>query len=183
MLSELVSRGLPGVCGTAESIPVRAGWAGAVIVGQAFHWFDQQKAVPEIASRLAPGGTLGLLWNLRDEEVDWVNQLSGIIGSEDAMSSTLGPTSEFEETIRGRLAVGGCFRDIEYHEFPFAQELNQEGLLSLVASRSYVAILPDAARDGLLNDVRTLCEEHPALRARSTFEMPYRTSVFRATRT
>lgn len=61
---------LPGVEaleGAAERIPILPGRVDVVTAGQAFHWFDAELALPEIARVLRPGGTIGLLWNLWDE--------------------------------------------------------------------------------------------------------------------
>ena len=56
---------VPVVAGTAESMPLRDGSAGAVVAAQAFHWFDGEAALAEIHRVLAPGGRLGLVWNVR----------------------------------------------------------------------------------------------------------------------
>ena len=52
----------------------------AVLAAQAWHWVDPARAVPEVARVLAPGGTLGLVWNERDERESWVAELGRIIG-------------------------------------------------------------------------------------------------------
>ena len=46
----------------------------AVICLQAWHWFDSPAAARECARVLAPGGTLGIAWHVRDETVPWVGR-------------------------------------------------------------------------------------------------------------
>ncbi len=68
MLAEL-RRAFPAaiaVAGTAEFIPLADASVDAIMVGQAFHWFDAARALPEMARVLRPGGTLTLLWNHDD---------------------------------------------------------------------------------------------------------------------
>jgi ubiquinone/menaquinone biosynthesis C-methylase UbiE len=66
--------------GTAEAIPVEDGAVDAVTVAQAFHWFDSDRAVAEIARALRPGGGLGLIWNTFDTSVPWVETLRTLVG-------------------------------------------------------------------------------------------------------
>ena len=54
------------LAGTAESIPLPDSSADAVVVAQAFHWFDHDAALAEIHRVLKPGGALALVWNRRD---------------------------------------------------------------------------------------------------------------------
>lgn len=75
-----LSRLLPEVAlrsGTAEQIPAGDAAADAVLVGQAFHWFDPHLALEEIARVLRPGGVLAMLGNTEDDSVDWVAELTG----------------------------------------------------------------------------------------------------------
>jgi SAM-dependent methyltransferase len=69
------ARRLPSVrllTGSAEDIPLPDGSADAVLCGQAMHWFTMDRALPEIARVLRPGGVLAGLWNNDDDRVDWV---------------------------------------------------------------------------------------------------------------
>src|SRR5690349_24650014 len=81
MLERLHGR-LPQVrteVGTAEHLPLPDASVDAVVLGQAWHWVDPVAASAEAARVLRPGGRLGLIWNIRDETVDWVAALTGIM--------------------------------------------------------------------------------------------------------
>ena len=69
--------------GTAEAIPLPNHSVDAVVVGQAFHWFDGVRAVSEIRRVLRPGGALGLIWQARDPRLPWIERLDEIIDRAD----------------------------------------------------------------------------------------------------
>src|ERR1700712_1163347 len=58
--------------GTAESMPLADASADLVTFAQAWHWVDVPAASAEVARVLRPGGSLALVWNIRDSGVDWV---------------------------------------------------------------------------------------------------------------
>lgn len=156
---------VPALVGSAEQIPLPDGSADAVLVAQAWHWVDPARAVPEVARVLSPGGRLGLIWNLRDERADWVRRLGEIIGSTE---------QEREATI------GEPFGPVEIAHFGWTQILGPERLIDMVASRSYVILMPAAERAALLSEVRKLIATHPDLVGRTEFELPYITECARA---
>ena len=156
------------VCSTAEAPPVESHWAEAVVVAQAFHWFDQERAVPAIRRILAPGGVLGLIWNVRDESVEWVAELARIAGAENSL-----------ETRAGLDRLPG-FEPFESLHWRTGQMLDRDTLLAHVSSRSTVATLSERQRQRVLDEIEHLCDSHPALVGRESFELPYETQAFRA---
>lgn len=180
MLRGMRDKGLPAICARAENLPVRSATADLVTAATAFHWFDHERAVPEMCRVLRPGGRVALLTNIRDETVPWVKSLSEIIGSEAAMAATLGGAEGMEAEYVAKLEDGDLFHSTEHRVFNLEQQLTEERLVGLVRSRSYIAILPEVERDQLLAEVRGLCREHPQLRNQQSFAMPYKTHAFRA---
>ncbi len=151
---------------TAERLPVASRSVNAVVAGQAFHWFDVDRALPEIARVLRPGGTLGLVWNVRDERVPWVKRLGGLIGSQDQLHD---PT----ETL-----VASClFGFVESTTFRFWQPLDRERLRDLAASRSNLAVMGEVERERLLRKVDELYDSYG--RGPDGMLLPYITHCYR----
>ena len=156
--------------GTGESIPLPDASVDLVTIAQAWHWMDAARAAIEIARVLRPGGTLALVWNIRDESVAWVRQLSEIIGSSDA-----------ERFIRGTIEIPEPFGVTETFETDWQNDIDGESLVALVASRSFIITAAPADRAATLAAVRELAASDPALAGRVRFGLPYRTYGFRAT--
>jgi SAM-dependent methyltransferase len=161
--------------GTAERIPVADGSVDAVQVGQAFHWFDQPRALDEMARVLRPDGVVGLLWNLREDSTAWERRLSQILDAGDVVSSG----TERETAV---LAEHGRFGEVEQRTWPNPVPFDRERLLAWARSTSLVATMPPQARDEALEAVANLADTHPELRGRASFAMPYVTYVVRARR-
>lgn len=165
------------VDGSAERTTLENGSCDLVVCAQAFHWFATREALAEIRRVLRPGGMLGLVWNERDESVDWVEALTHIVAPHE------GDTPRFrkgtwrapfdgtlfampEETVIAHAHAGG------------AQEVVVDRFLSV----SFIAALPDDERAGVERQLRKLIETHPALHGRETISFPYRTRAFRCVR-
>ena len=172
MLRHLVRRA-PGAgvaVAAAERIPLRARAVDTVVAAQSFHWFDLDRALPEIARVLRPGGHLSLTWNLRDERVPWVRRLGGLIGQSDQHGQQSDPTHA--------LLASNLFGFVESTRFRFWQRLDRSRLRDLVMSRSNVAVLPTHEQQSLLVDVDGLYDEYG--RGADGMLLPYVTHCYRA---
>lgn len=151
----------------AEALPFADGSVDHVVAAQAFHWFDPGKALEEISRILRPGGAIGLIWNFRDESVPWVRRLSAIIGSE---GLAVDPTPVLNDS--------GLFDEVQHARFRMWQQVDRDGLLALVESRSYVASRPRHERQTILGQVRELYDE--SARSPEGLVLPYTTVCYRA---
>jgi SAM-dependent methyltransferase len=161
--------GARAVAGKAESMPLPDASADVVASAQAFHWFDHDDAMPEIARVLRSAGRLALVWNSRDDRDPWMSRLSAIIGNESIQESDVVPILE----------EGGLFRWIETARYSFEQVLDRDGLLDLVLSRSYLAKLQPVDREPVLDAVGALFDETAV---DGGVRLAYVTECFRATR-
>jgi SAM-dependent methyltransferase len=167
---------VPLAAGLAEALPFKDGSFGGVICAQAFHWFDGDRALPEIHRVLRPGGRLALLWNVKDEEVGWVKELGDILRPfQDAVPQ------ESSGEWRGAFERTGLFGSLTEVRFSHAQRLDAEGLVERYASASYISFLPEDQRRDVLGRIRELADSHPDTAGRG-FDLPYVTELHWAER-
>ena len=176
-MRETLARNCPTVTvldGTAEEIPVPDGSADAVIAAQAFHWFDGERALPEIHRVLRPNGRLGLIWNVRDESVGWSERLTAIF---DRLAGPDAPRYKhrtWRRAFERSELFGPLHRSLAWH----AHAVTREGFIDRVMSVSYVASASPEERDSVLGEVHELLDSDPELAGRREILMPYRADVF-----
>jgi SAM-dependent methyltransferase len=185
MLTELrlalpTVRALPG---GAEAIPLPAASVDAVVAGNAMHWFDMSVAGPEIARVLEPDGILAGLWNVFDDQVDWVAGLERVAGS-----AAVGPRDTFSswraETAEAHLANDGSiarFGSPEQAEFPHGQRRTADSLVATLATKAGMLAMPEREREALLGRIRAFLATRPET-ARGEFTLPMLTGVLRVAR-
>ena len=152
---------------TAEDIPANDRSVDAVVVAQAFHWFDHDVALPEIARVLKPGGHLALVWNSRDERIPWVRRMGDLLGRQ-----------ELDTSSAERLVLSGLFGFVEETTFKHWQEVNRETIIDLARSRSSFAMMDDAEQEDHLEQVRAFYEDYG--RGMDGMQIPYVTRCYRA---
>jgi ubiquinone/menaquinone biosynthesis C-methylase UbiE len=150
--------------GSAEELPLPDGSADAVVAASAFHWFDAERALPEIHRVLKPGGMLATLGNGRDLDDLLQQQIQAIVApyvpAADELlawvdvvdaSPLFGPTEEFSTR----------------HE----QWFDADGLAERMGTVSYIARLPEEERAEVLERIRALA----GAQSESPFPFRYRT--------
>jgi len=162
---------IPALLGRAESLPLPDAGADAVVFGQAWHWVDVAAASAEAGHVLRRGGVLGLIWNIRDESVDWVRRLTAAMHG-----------SHAEELLAsGGPAVGAPFAGLDRQEWRWSRRMTREDLLAMARSRSYVITAAPAERARIEQALVELCDEIGAV-GDATVDLPYVTHAFRSIR-
>ncbi len=163
--------------GTAEGIPLPDGAVDAVTVAQAFHWFDGPRAIREIHRVLRPGGRLGLLWNVMDQSVAWVERLHRIIHRHRGDNPWYSG-----HHWRAAFARTDAFGDLAHEAFRNTQPMDVRRLIERVGSISFVSTLPSGARRTLMDDVVAAVRDEGLLAGDGRFDFPYVTDVFSCAR-
>jgi SAM-dependent methyltransferase len=157
--------------GSAERIPLDDASVDAVFAAQAFHWFDHDRALPEIARVLRRGGVLALVSN----------------GPDDARATPLPEAFRaYLEELHAAAAFHGQppWREVlrrapfgEVHEasVPHDHVLDREGVLDTARSVSWIASRPDEEREAVLAKLGSLLPE-------GTYAIPNRATVLWAVR-
>jgi SAM-dependent methyltransferase len=164
--------GTTALAGSAESVPLPDGAADAVVAGQAYHWFDRERAHVEIARLLRPGGTFAPIWNTRDDSVGWVAELGRIADLGDTAGNLVEKITDF----------GPAFGAVELAAFPHRVTLSPEQVVGMVHTRSSWLTAGPHERERVDRDLRELFATHPDLAGQEAVRLPYRTLVFRARR-
>jgi SAM-dependent methyltransferase len=184
MLAELreAMPAVRSVPGSAEEIPLPDASVDAVLAGQAMHWFDLDRAVPEIARVLTPGGVFAGLWNVDDDRVGWVAGLAEISKRKSSITLMRWRDGAGRSRRERLLAAGsGLFHAAEEGEFGHGQARTADSLLATIATHSHLLVMDEAERAGLLAQVRDFLRTQPETSG-GEFTLPMVTVVLRVLR-
>ena len=121
---------------------------------------------------LQRGGTLALIWNVRDDRVPWVAAFSRI------MDSYAGDTPR-QSTGRWRVIFNDArFRHLASRTYPFSQSMPVSAIVDRALSTSFIAVLPGHEQDVVRHKVKGIIERDPVLAGRDLIEFPYVTELY-----
>lgn len=137
--------------GSAEELPLDDESVDAVLVGQAFHWFDVPRAMTEIRRVLRVGGTVGLLWNMLDDGDPWIDELCRVVEAEERFSN-------LDDNQRPPYDAAGMSVP-ERRLFRHTETYDLDRLQAFVMSRSQTILADPEDRERMLRDVEALAPE------------------------
>lgn len=159
------------VNGTAEATTLAAVSVDLLVAGQAFHWFDGDRARREALRVLKAGKFAALLWNERPVE------LTPFLADYEALLRRHAP--EYVEIVARRAEVPSMRRffggAMELETFPNQQTFDFEGLKGRLLSTSYAPEPGDTQYEPMIAGLHEVFERHERA-GRVVF--PYRTLVY-----
>ncbi len=165
------------LAGSSEGLPLGESSVDAAIAAQAYHWFDRDRTHAELARVIRPGGVFAAIWNDRDDASEWVREYSRIVEGD------RGPDGSGADTARETSpSYGDRFGPVDFAQFRHSVNHTPDSLVALLKSRSYYLTASGTRQAALEAEVRELAEAHPDLAGRTSFDLPYVTVVFRASR-
>ena len=145
--------------GTAQAIPLADASVDAVFAAQAFHTFDDERAVAEIARVLRPQGAVALMWNVPagpwEPSTATAEELLTERGPSEVSYIPLDLGGPRYPTGEWPLAEP-TFEPLKEVRLPNPQTLDRDGLVAFYASMGWIGDLPDDERLPLLDEVRSL---------------------------
>ena len=153
--------------GSAEALPLGDDSVDAITVGQAFHWFRHDEAIPELHRVLRRGGPVALVWNSRDQEAPLHQEIGDLI------APFVPPDRPPPDQWPLALEKSPLFGPLEEQRFSFSQQLDADALAERIASVSFVAAASADGRRRLDVQLRGVAE-----RLGGSVEFSYVTVVY-----
>lgn len=146
----------------------------AILCAQSFHWFANLETLTEMHRVLVASGHLGLIWNQRDTEVDWVKALA------DEISPLEGDTPRYHSEQWKQV-----FENQQLFNFMGLQTFQQRhhGTVEQVVSKrllstSFIAAMPPTEQQQLKAKFEQIVFDFTGLTAQDQIDFPYTTFAY-----
>ncbi len=165
---------LPSLGAAPDALPFRPCLFDEVLVAQGMHLLAPGLALDEFARVLAPGGSLAVVYTVRDDSVPWVRRLAKIVRTWDPGAMTSG-----EELYSvAAIAASPHFPVVEHHAFRLWVPITRDGMLEMVSRAPGLATLDGSDLDRLIAEVGDLYDS--TARRPEPLLLPYSILCWRA---
>ena len=141
--------GVETVVAPAESIPLPDESVDTAFAGQAYHWFDRGRALPELQRIIRPGGGLVLLWNWWNERDPLQRELGELVGF-----------AGHDPYRQDELPGDPWFREVGRTVVEANQESSPDGLVGYLSTASAFLTAEPEKREELLRAVYELASRY-----------------------
>ncbi|PPC74320.1 SAM-dependent methyltransferase [Pokkaliibacter plantistimulans] len=163
--------------GNAAAIPLPDASVDVLVCAQSFHWFATEATLAEVARVLKPGGRFALIWNVRDERVDWVAAITEIITPYEGDAPRF-YKGDWRQPLQSAL-FQQTFTPLQQQLWPHAHlGSSEEVIIARSLSVSFIAALPQTEQDKVEAALRGLISRYPQLRDQQELAFPYNTEAY-----
>ena len=165
-LSSIISR--------AEDIPFKDNIFDGVLVAQAFHWFANLSALADIARVLKKNGYLVIIFQERNDAVNWVHEYHKILFSYPHDEIVRFNLDKWKKVFNNQ----DHFCSLQHRQFNYSHHFFKETLAHRALGMSFIAALPDHKKQEVAQQMKNLCATHEQLKNHEVIEFPYITHVY-----
>ena len=146
----------------------------AIICAQSFHWFSNIETLKEMHRVLKPSGHLGLVWNQRDIQVDWVRALADEIAPFEADTPRY-HSEKWKQVFENQ----ELFRFIGLDTFQLLHRGTVEQVVSKrLLSTSFIAAMPAQQQQTLKARFEQIVFDFTGQTAQDQIDFPYTTFAY-----
>ncbi len=142
------------VNGTAEATTLPDDSVDFVTAGQAAHWFDREKSLPELRRILRPGGFVALVWNTMDFEASPFMRGYGQL-----YPRYLSNKPERKDELRGHV-LDYLGAGTQVRTFPHEWAYDLAGMTGGLLSSSFAPLAGDPRHEPMLAELHDLFVAH-----------------------
>ena len=159
---------------SSHQIPLKSNSVDAILCAQSFHWFANLETLSEMHRLLKPNGHLGLVWNQRDETVDWVKALA------DFLKDFEGDTPRFHSGEWQKVfQQQNLFNTIGEKVFVQYQRGTVEDVVSnRLLSTSFIAAMTPDQRLDMKQNFEKIVQQYTGKSPQEMIDFPYVTHAF-----
>lgn len=139
--------------GTAENTGIDSNSVGAIIAGQAFHWFDALKTRIEFKRILKPDGIVALIWNERKTTSAFEQEYDELI---------IKHGNDYVKVDHRNIDTEHIFfnpEPVHLETFANKQVFDFEGLKGRLLSSSYMPAREDMGYEPMISDLQALFDK------------------------